>query len=143
MNDGIVSLLFSFRGRINRAKFWLALFIYLIAIAITVLIIVLARLDALIEGLFAVLYVAILVSGIAIGIKRLHDRDRSGWWLVVFYVLPGVLNAIGKAIGVLVVFEMAGFVISIWALIELGFMPGTPGANQYGPDPLASSKFSI
>jgi uncharacterized membrane protein YhaH (DUF805 family) len=140
MNVGLLSLLFGFRGRINRAKYWLALLIYVIAITITVLFAVRFGLGAPFFELFAILYLVILVSGIAIGIKRLHDRDRSGWWLVAFYVLPGVLSAIGKAIGVPVVFEVAGFVISIWALIELGFMPGAPGANQYGPDPLASSR---
>lgn len=142
MNVGLFSLLFGFRGRLNRARFWLALFIYAIAVALTVLVVVLARLDALIDELFALLALAILVSAIAIGIKRLHDRDRSGWWLVVFYLLPGVLRLIGMRIGVPVVLDMAGLVISLWALIELGFMPGTPGPNQYGPDPLAPHRIT-
>ena len=36
-----------------------------------------------------------LVSAFAVGIKRLNDRDRSGWWIVLFYVGPAVLDAIG------------------------------------------------
>lgn len=143
MNVGLFSLLFGFRRRLNRARFWLALFIYAIAVALTVLVVVLAPLDALIDELFALLALAILVSAIAIGIKRLHDRDRSGWWLVVFYLLPGVLRLIGMRIGVPVVLDMAGLVISLWALIELGFMPGTPGPNQYGPDPLAPHRITV
>jgi len=42
--------------------------------------------------LFAVA-IAIWVSWFAIGVKRLHDRDKSGWWIVVFYILPWILGA--------------------------------------------------
>src|SRR5262245_40233143 len=31
------------------------------------------------------------VSGLAIGAKRLHDRDRSGWWILLFYAVPAAL----------------------------------------------------
>jgi uncharacterized membrane protein YhaH (DUF805 family) len=51
-------------------------------------------------------------------------------------VLPGVLN---YAAGGMFVFAIAGFAISIWALVELGFLRGTSGPNDYGPDPLASA----
>ena len=40
-----------------------------------------------------------LISGIAVGIKRLHDRDKGGWWLLLFYVVPGLLGGIGMATG--------------------------------------------
>jgi uncharacterized membrane protein YhaH (DUF805 family) len=73
-----------------------------------------------------------------VGIKRLHDRDKSGWWLLVFYVLPGVLNTIGESLAAGWIFSLASFAVSIWALVELGFLRGTAGPNRYGPDPLAS-----
>ena len=76
------------------------------------------------------------VSGVAVGLKRLHDRGMSGWWLLVFYLLPAVLDGIGRAVDVPIVFSLAGSVISIWALVVLGFLRGTAGVNQYGPDPL-------
>jgi uncharacterized membrane protein YhaH (DUF805 family) len=60
----------------------------------------------------------------------------SGWWLLVYYLLPPVLDGIGRAVGVPVILSLAGSAISIWALVVLGFLRGTPGANQYGPDPL-------
>ncbi|MEY4510364.1 MAG: hypothetical protein RLZZ450_2486 [Pseudomonadota bacterium] len=49
----------------------------------------------------------------ALGVKRLHDRDRPSWWLLLSLV-P---------------------ILNVWLLVEVGFLAGTPGANRYGPDP--------
>ena len=54
---------------------------------------------------------------IAVGIKRFHDRNKSGVWILIIFV---------PLIG------------SLWYLIECGFLRGTPGPNDYGPDPLAA-----
>ena len=159
-------LLFGFSGRANRGKFWLAVVLWIIFWAIAMLVCVLAAIvilglhlpdsslphDELIAryvrlafdylGLLIV-YIAFtvvsLISGFAVGIKRLHDRDKSGWWILLFYVAPSVLGSIantseqplaGFVLGV------ASFAISIWGLVELGFLRGTVGPNRYGPDPL-------
>jgi uncharacterized membrane protein YhaH (DUF805 family) len=162
----LFQLLFGFSGRANRGKFWLAVVLWIIFWAIAVLVCVLAAIvilglhlpdsslphDELIAryvhlafdylGLLIV-YIAFtvvsLISGFAVGIKRLHDRDKSGWWILLFYVAPSVLGSIantseqplaGFVLGV------ASFAISIWGLVELGFLRGTVGPNRYGPDPL-------
>ena len=57
----------------------------------------------------------LMLVGIIVQIKRWHDRDKSGWW-----VLINLVPCIGP----------------FWALIECGFLRGTPGPNKYGPDPL-------
>jgi uncharacterized membrane protein YhaH (DUF805 family) len=129
-------LLFSFQGRINRAKYWIATVTY---ISVTIALVGLGfffRFDTIFFIVAAIVFVAMTVSGVAVGLKRLHDRDMSGWWLLVFYLLPAVLDGIGRALGVPIVFSLAGSAISIWALVILGFLRGTPGANQYGADPL-------
>ena len=155
----LTALLFTYTGRANRAKYWLTVAIYL---AITLLLIAIGLImfgnsllaigdeesEDMIVGLLSrgigftlivlVVYIPMVVSGFMVGIKRLHDRDKSGWWLLVFYVLPGVLNTIGESLAAGWIFALAGFAISIWALVELGFLRGTPGPNRYGPDPLAS-----
>ncbi len=131
-------LLFRFQGRINRAKYWIATVTY---ISVTIALVGLGfffRFDTIFFVIAAVAFIAVTVSGIAVGIKRLHDRDMSGWWLLVFYLLPAVLDGIGRALGVPVIFSLAGSAISIWALVVLGFLRGTNGANQYGPDPLGA-----
>jgi uncharacterized membrane protein YhaH (DUF805 family) len=50
-----------------------------------------------------------------------------------------VLNGIGSRLGdpmLMIIMGVAGLAISVWALVELGFLRGTPGDNAYGPDPL-------
>lgn len=155
---------FSFRGRINRAKYWLVLLILIIAE------IILKGIHFLVEqgwdvvteqapedsiaGLVTLVVVSLVVlaisltlfvAGLAAAIKRLHDRDKSAWWLLVFYLLPGVLAVAGAGVSwateswlALLLLGAAAFGISIWAFIELGCLRGTRGVNQYGPDPLAN-----
>ncbi|MDB6080255.1 MAG: hypothetical protein JWO82_4002 [Akkermansiaceae bacterium] len=60
--------------------------------------------------ILAVPYIWVIL---ALQIKRWHDRDKPGTW-----VLIGLIPIVG-----------------IWALIETGFLRGTVGPNQYGPDP--------
>jgi uncharacterized membrane protein YhaH (DUF805 family) len=107
---------FSANGRVNRKQWWL----YLVLPALVVSII-LSMIDASTGrvdpetgfGLFSGIWtLAILIPSILIHIKRFHDRDKSGWW-----VLIGLIPIIG----------------AIWLLIELGFLAGTPGPNRYGP----------
>jgi len=133
------NLLFGFQGRINRGKYWLAVVIYLIAwIVIGGIAWSLLGVSYVLAGILFILVLLVsIVSVIAVGIKRLHDRDKSGWWLVLFYLVPAILDGIGRGLdGVGFIFSLAGLAISIWALVELGFLRGTAGPNQYGPDPL-------
>jgi uncharacterized membrane protein YhaH (DUF805 family) len=84
-----------------------------------------------------VLYVPLVWVGLAVATKRLHDRDKSAWWLLLFYALPAVLGNVGDAAGGIGgMLSLVGVAISIWAMVELGFLRGTPGPNRYGPDPL-------
>ena len=141
-------LLFGFQGRINRAKYWLAILVYVV-INVLLAIIGMALGDSIIFMLLNVIVgLAVLISGIAVGLKRLHDRNKSGWWLILFYLLPGLLFGVGMFMslaGIMgadissgsgVLLSFLGFVIGIWALVELGCLRGTVGPNQYGPDPL-------
>ena len=156
-NTGIVGLLFSYQGRINRAKYWLAVLIFLVVNLLVAAIgfimfgnSLLTLSDAtadegIVVGLISkgigfflialVIYIPLIVAGVFVGIKRLHDRDKSGWWLLVFYLLPTLLNGLADLSSI---FALAAFAISIWAFVELGCLRGTQGPNRYGPDPLAS-----
>lgn len=149
------TLLFSFEGRINRGKYWFAILIYMLmwfAFAAAV-ITWLGGLDT--DNLFSIAGGGLLIwlgaivlaivgtwSGFATGIKRLHDRDKSGWWIVLFWFGPSMLggsnSAMRDAQGSSFILPLAGFVIVVWGFIELGCLRGTPGPNQYGPDPLAT-----
>lgn len=63
--------------------------------------------------------------------KRLHDRGRSGWWAALILLS---LVAVWPTPKHFLDFLFAGVVV--WAIVELGVMPGEQGANRYGPNPL-------
>jgi len=106
--------LFSFEGRINRAKFWLG--VAILYVVPWVLFIIAAAVNSSFLWILVSLVVLVMIwPGLAISIKRWHDRDKSGWWILI-----GFIPLIGP----------------IWALVETGFLEGTPGPNQYGPNPL-------
>jgi len=130
-------LLFSFSGRFNRARYWgLSLLLAATLIAVTV---AADRLDMTpVWAAAGIVTIVVLAAGLAIGVKRLHDRDKSGWWILIFYVTPLLLDGIaewieGWPVGVL---RLANLAISVWALIELGIRRGTRGPNRFGDDPL-------
>jgi uncharacterized membrane protein YhaH (DUF805 family) len=142
-------LLFSFSGRLNRKPYWLTT-LCIVLVLLVVMILVLAMGGAgLATGDFSGLgvlliivvlaYIPLLWIGLAISAKRLHDRNKSAWWLVLFYLVPAVLQGIGEQLGTAgIILTLAGLGISIWALVEIGFLRGTVGPNQYGPDPLGA-----
>jgi uncharacterized membrane protein YhaH (DUF805 family) len=149
-------LFFGFEGRINRAKFWLATLVY-VFLDTTVKAAIsafggLGRFHAgfshpvLIQTLYIGLELGFGLSFLAIGAKRLHDRDKSGWWLLLFCVVAlavmGVGNVLakelhspGSAVALLILTDVS-FVG--WFAIELGCLPGTRGINRYGRNPLAT-----
>jgi uncharacterized membrane protein YhaH (DUF805 family) len=134
------NLLFSFDGRINRAKYWIGALI-LLGVWIVVGGIgywLLTSVNPWIGGiLLLIVFVPAFIAGLAIAIKRLHDRDKSGWWVLLFYFVPSILSQIGQQIGGAgLILSLGGFAISIWAFVEIGCLRGTVGPNQYGPDPL-------
>jgi uncharacterized membrane protein YhaH (DUF805 family) len=138
------SLLFSFHGRINRARFWLASLVYFIVGLIIAVIGFVAGQSGAFQMLSFVVNLAVFISGLAVGAKRLHDRDMSGWWLLAFYIVPTVLVAIGVAVGMtsdswvaMGLCSILAVAIGIWAFVVLGCLRGTIGTNGYGPDPLA------
>ena len=114
----IKDLLFSSRGRIPRSTYWI---FQIVCLGLGVLA------YALDENLGTVVYSSGCISSILtlllffpslmVNIKRIHDRNHSGWYLLC--ILIPLLN--------------------IWLLVELFLLKGTAGDNQYGPDPALKS----
>ena len=139
-----VYLLNGFDGRISRKTFWIAM------AAVTVAEIFGHILAEEIQGdrLSAIVDLAFTYPEFAIALKRGHDRNMPVWLLIVFFAAGAVLD-------LLTVLQMTGTeddpsiislaialpftVLALALLVELGFRRGTPGPNQYGPDPLARS----
>ena len=110
----MLAMLFSFRGRINRKPYWMFILFVFIGMIIT------SAIDMATvgqdEGLASILFSLIaLWPSAAMQIKRWHDRDKSGWWVLI-NIIP-----------------IIGF---IWALVETGFLSGTEDANRFGDNPL-------
>ncbi|TFV74716.1 DUF805 domain-containing protein [Bradyrhizobium frederickii] len=77
---------------------------------------------------------------LAIMVKRLHDRDKSAWWLLAYFVLPGLFKQFADTLPDtywMLPIALASMVLSIWGFIETGFLRGTKGPNRFGPDPAA------
>lgn len=106
-----------FSGRARRSEYWwFVLFSILVGIIASVLDSVLGTdfESSAGSGLFSLLAnLALLLPSLAVAIRRLHDTDRSGWW-----VLIGLIPILGLI--VLVVFFV---------------QDGTPGPNRFGPSP--------
>jgi uncharacterized membrane protein YhaH (DUF805 family) len=124
------SLLFSFEGRINRAKYWLAGLIYLIGAMLYLTTSIYALAGSLrdtdparVVSLFPILLYAITYPLFAIGmwscaattIKRLRDRNKSGWWIVPFFVFPMLIGEVGDRLGESTRFFSSGLSLSFSA----------------------------
>ena len=116
-----------FSGRAQRSEYWyFFLFYFLLAVAAAIL-------DGLVEsfsqragmGFFSgILALGLLLPSLAVGVRRLHDIDRSGWWLLI-----AVIPLVGAI--VLLVFTVKD---------------SQPGPNRFGPNPkdaFPSEKFSL
>ena len=131
------NLLFSAHGRINRGLFWKGFLITFVAwivlfFAVGMVVPGSARapnadggLSFQLNGAAAIpnlLLTAVFTwISVCLGVKRYHDRDKSGWW-----VLIALIPLIG----------------GIWYFIEVGCLRGTAGPNRFGPNPLSTGSAS-
>jgi uncharacterized membrane protein YhaH (DUF805 family) len=108
----------SYEGRINRAKFWAGIGVFVVGAIVAMILdnVLGTTINPLPYGVIYIIYVlGSLYFVFALYAKRWHDRGKSGWWTLICLV---------------------PFIGAIWFLVECGILAGTPGANQYGPDPL-------
>lgn len=141
-------LLFSTSGRITRSQFWLAFLIYVIVAAVASVITIFIITSSASDLGALVLYIGGgLVSGLtffsamAVSIKRLHDRNRIGWWNIPMLVLPILL--LGASNGLVTqstanILVIVAAVLGAWGVIEFGLLRGSAGENRFGADPLAA-----
>ena len=111
-----------FTGRACRSEYWWWVLGYALTyIAIAVISgIVLGRFTMRLPSLFVL---AVALPTLAVGVRRLHDLEKSGWWLLIGLV-PFVADLI-------LLYFVSGLI-----LLYFFVQRGTAGPNLYGPDPL-------
>jgi len=125
---------FVINGRARRQEFWIFFFCNLVM--------------GLIPGINFIVGLITFIPGITVGVRRLHDTNRSGKWLLlsivplvgmmVIAVMTFVLRKRGilfLTIPVFIVSIAVAIILLVWAAQE-----GTPGKNNYGPNPKTSKK---
>lgn len=133
-----------FYGRASRSEFWwFMLFNFLVNFAAG-FISALTGVQEITAGLLGIYNLAVLLPVLAVSCRRLHDINRTGWWLTVpgglmffaglFYVYGQ--QTFSKALmGMGMIFSVAGLLTGIVIFIFY-CMEGTTGPNKYGADPL-------
>lgn len=105
-----------FGGRARRSEYWyFALFSIIASVVLSIVDGVLGTYNATTGmGAFSTVYgLGVLIPSIAVSIRRLHDTDRSGWWLLIA-LIP---------------------ILGLIALLIFATQDSKPGTNQYGPNP--------
>jgi uncharacterized membrane protein YhaH (DUF805 family) len=110
----IGDLFFSFKGRIPRWEFWWgSCLLATIGIVLVVLVALAGASDSQVMAVPAIYALFMTVPSLALQVKRLHDRGKSGWFSLIGLVPFGVF----------------------WLGVELFFLGSEEGENQYGPEP--------
>ena len=110
----------NFKERTSRSEYWWGyLFSVIFSFSIGFIIGIAAALMGVEEGsttmglLQLPLTLFIMIAGLSLGVRRLHDIDRSGWWCLIIFTIIGI------------------FVLIYWACKR-----GNEGENRFGADPL-------
>ncbi len=107
----------NFSGRAARSEFWFWVLFAILAAAAGGLIDLVLFPDSAVSPLYSLVGLALFLPGLAVSARRLHDLDRTGWWLLLMFTGIGII-----------------------LLIVWDCMRGTAGPNRFGPDPLAGMR---
>lgn len=106
-------ILFSFKGRIGRKTYWMFFLAFMVVLFLLVGVFSMMGLN---ENIMAVVmlvfYIPAIWMSLAVQVKRWHDRDKSGWWVLISFI-----PIIGP----------------LWAFVENGCLAGDDGVNSFGP----------
>lgn len=121
--EDVTKKYFAFQGRAGRSEFWFYMLFYVIIIfALNILAAVLGGTNPdtgvrtpnfAIQAVALLVQLGLLLPTLGVGVRRLHDTNRSGWWILISLV------------------PFIGGII----LIVFYVMDSTPGPNQFGPNP--------
>ncbi|OCG41442.1 aminopeptidase [Gilliamella sp. Fer2-1] len=109
----------NFNGRARRKEYWMYFLfnLLLVGIALNLITVILGSISHSLLSVMTfvqfIVSIALVIPGLAVTVRRLHDIDKSGWWILI-----GVIPLIGA------------IVLFVFACLD-----STPGSNQYGENP--------
>lgn len=134
----------TFAGRAARSEYWwFILFYFVVMLVLTLILVAFAGVASFNNpgagqeipvlgyvgfALIGIFLLASIIPMIAVTVRRLHDRNMSGWWYLGFIVASMI--------------PFLGIIASI-ALVVLTALRGTPGPNKFGADPLAAHNAEV
>lgn len=151
-----------FSGRSRRMEYWMfQLFMFLVYLTVVILMMMVGG-SALMSGdptaiataggaamilglIYLVFALAMFIPSLAVTVRRLHDTNRSGWWILA-PIIPYILMVIGAGMmasspdnpglgGVLSMIGLVGVLGLGITLFVFMVLDGTKGPNRFGPDP--------
>jgi uncharacterized membrane protein YhaH (DUF805 family) len=100
----------TFTGRAHRTEYWMFVLVYIVIAIVVSVVDGILKTGGILGGLLGL---ALLVPSIAVAVRRLHDTSRTGWWVLIALV------------------PVIGFIVALVFMC----LDGTPGSNEYGPNP--------
>jgi uncharacterized membrane protein YhaH (DUF805 family) len=137
---------FVLNGRLTPLQYWR----FQVRLGLAAVIVISATTVATVAGgwlgaipfLFAL---PVLASGVSVTIRRLHDRGKSGWWLLFYGAGPGLLAGLAqpwaaseKTLALAGLLVLAALILVAWVWLEIGFLRGQKGPNRFGADSRAA-----
>jgi uncharacterized membrane protein YhaH (DUF805 family) len=131
------SMLNVFKGRIGRGRYWNLTGLCALALVVALCSVVMTanqtsaspvNVPATVVAIAgALLFFATCVALLGIGVWRLHDRGKSGFWIILYYAVPFVMALLaidpeGRGMAL----NYIALAISVWAMIDLGILKGRP-----------------
>lgn len=135
---------FNWQDRACRSEFW---WFYLATVAIGIIASLFNAIPLIGQVIALVINIAIWWLSIVASIRRLHDIDKSGFWIL----LPAGASIVGIIMLAIGLFGGSDLLFALGIIVGLGgtgymifllVQPGTPGPNKYGPNPLANAAYN-
>lgn len=134
-----------FSGRAPRAEFWwYVLAVIVVSLVATILesLLGIGNMLGAYGPLTGIVALGLLIPNISVSVRRLHDTNRSGWWLLlavpylvaVGFIMRGMLTGDPSAFATGGLLSLLGFACFL-VLVVFWVMAGSAGSNKYGPDP--------
>jgi uncharacterized membrane protein YhaH (DUF805 family) len=104
---------FDFNGRARRMAYWYFVLVYILVILAVSIVFTVIGLETVGSVVTILIWLALILPALGLGARRMHDIDKSGWWILI---------------------NLVPLVGGIWFII-LAATDSTPGNNRFGPNP--------